>query len=134
MKGYNFKTSVQFRYTDFDMLGHLNSAQYLTFFELGRINYFKKIEWNLKDVSNVVASFTIDYLNQVTPKDEADIWIKVISLGNKSFKMEYLLASPNQETIYAKASSTQVCILKKDNSSTPIPAEIKQLISTFEGL
>ncbi len=134
MKGFHFKTPIQLRYSDFDMLGHLNSAQYVTFLELGRLLYFQQIKWNLKNISNVVASFKIDYLNQVIPLNEIEVHIRVSSLGNKSFKMEYLMASPDEAIIYAKAESTQVCILKKDNSSTPIPLDARKSITNFEGL
>ena len=134
MEGFNFKLPIQLRYSDFDMLGHMNSAQYATLIELGRVEYYRHINWNLNDVSNVVASFTIDYLNQIIPTDKVNVWIRVVKLGNKSFNMEYLLVSAENDTIFAKASTIQVCILKKDNSSTPIPAEIKIAISNFEGL
>lgn len=134
MKGFNFKLPIQLRYSDFDMLGHMNSAQYSTLIELGRIEYYMHIKWNLKNVSNVVASYTIDYLNQVVPTDKVEIWVRVVHLGTKSFKMEYVLSSVGTKTIFAKAVTTQVCILKKDNSSTPIPTEIKSAISNFEGI
>lgn len=134
MEGFNFKLPIQLRYSDFDMLGHLNSAQYVTFLELGRLEYFTKVKWNIKEVSNVVASFKIEYLNQIVPSNKVEVYVRVTQLGTKSFKMEYLMTSPDMSTIFAKAGTTQVCILKKDNSSTPIPSKIRKSISSFEGL
>ena len=132
MENFNFKAPIQFRYSDFDMLGHLNSAQYVTLIELGRIKYFKHIGWDLKEVSNVVASFKIDYLKQIVPNEEVEVWVRVAQLGNKSFKMEYLMASPDTKTIYIKAETAQVCILKNGNISTPIPEKIRSSMQTFE--
>jgi acyl-CoA thioester hydrolase len=134
MEGYKFKLPLQIRYSDFDMLNHMNSAQYATLIELGRIKYFMHINWDLEDVSNVVASFKIDYITQIVPSDEVEVWIRVAKLGTKSFLMEYTMASPKSEKVYAKAETTQVCILKKDNSSTPIPANIRNSIIKFENL
>jgi len=134
MDGFQIKLPIQLRYSDFDMLEHLNSAQYSTFLELGRLEYFNKLGWNLKEVSNVVASFTINFVNQIIPSDQVAVWIKVAQLGNKSFKMEYVLASEDSNIIYANAETTQVCILKIDNSSTPIPVNIKNMIAEFEKL
>lgn len=134
MEGFNFKFPIQLRYSDFDMLGHMNSAQYVTLLELGRLQYFMHINWNLNEVSNVVASFKIDYLNQIIPTDEVVVWVRVTSLGNKSFKMEYAMASPSEDTIFARAETTQVCILKKGNISTPIPPDIRASIEKFENL
>lgn len=134
MEGFNFKTPIQFRYSDFDMLGHLNSAQYVTLLELGRLEYFMHIKWSLDKVSNVVASFKIDYINQILPLNKVEVSVRVVHLGTKSFKMEYVMASPDGKIIYAKAETIQVCISKKNNSSTPIPIEIKKEILEFEGL
>ena len=134
MEGFKFKIPIQLRYSDFDMLGHMNSAQYATLIELGRIEYYRHIKWNLDEVSNVVASFTIDYLTQIVPTDKVNVWIRIVKLGNKSFNMEYLLASTENDIVFAKAFTTQVCILKNNNSSTLIPAEIKKSIAKFEAL
>lgn len=134
MEGFNFKLPLQLRYSDFDMLGHMNSAQYATLIELGRLKYFLKIGWNLSEVSNVVASFKIDYLRQIVPTDEVVVLVKVASLGNKSFIMEYAMVSPDEKTIFAQAETVQVCILKKNMGSTPIPDKIRSAIQTFENM
>ncbi len=134
IEDFNFKIPVQLRYSDFDMLGHLNSAQYVTLLELGRLEYFKKLNWHLEEVSNVVASFKIDYLHQITLTNQVEVHVRIIRLGTKSFVMEYIMSSPDASTIYAKAETVQVCILKKGNSSTPIPENIKVSITNFEGL
>lgn len=134
MEGFNFKLPLQLRYSDFDMLGHMNSAQYATLIELGRLKYFLKIGWNLSEVSNVVASFKIDYLHQIVPTDEVVVLVKVASLGNKSFVMEYAMVSPDEKTIFAQAETVQVCILKKNMGSTPIPDKIRSAIQTFENM
>lgn len=134
MEGFNFKYPLQLRYSDFDMLGHMNSAQYATLLELGRLQYYIHIKWNLVEISNVVASFKIDYLNEIIPEDEVDVFVRVTHLGTKSFKMEYIMASSDGEKIFAKAETTQVCILKSNNFSIPIPDEIRKLIADFESL
>ena len=132
MEGFNYKYPLQLRYSDFDMLGHMNSAQYATLIELGRLQYFLHLKWDLTEVSNVVASFKIEYINEIVPTNEVEVWVRVVSLGNKSFKMEYVMASPDEQTIYARAETIQVCILKNGNKSTPIPVTIRTAIQTFE--
>lgn len=132
MSNFKFKTPIQLRYSDFDMLGHLNSAQYVTIIELGRLEYFRHINWNLKEVSNVVAQFSIEYLKQIVPGDLVEVQVRIPQLGTKSFKMDYEVVSPDGQTCYAKAQSTQVCILKKGNTSTPIPKSIRIAIQDFE--
>ncbi|HHL53138.1 MAG TPA: acyl-CoA thioesterase, partial [Flammeovirgaceae bacterium] len=70
MSEFKFTMPIQPRYADFDMLGHLNNATYLTYFEVARLHYFYTIGWRLKDVSNVVARMEIDFLAPVLPQTE----------------------------------------------------------------
>jgi len=134
MTDFNFSMPIQPRYADFDMLGHLNNATYLTYFELARLNYFKEIGWQVKDVSNVVAHFNIDFLLPILPNTDVICAVKTTSLGNKSFKMEYELASANKEFLYSIGHSVQVCFDKKTATPINIPQNIRQLIATYDKL
>ncbi len=134
MTNFKFSMPIQPRYGDFDMLGHLNNATYLTYFEVARLNYFIEIGWDLLDVSNVVAHFDIEFLKPILPKTEVICSIKTTSLGNKSFKMEYELASPGKELLYSNGHSVQVCFDKKTAKPITIPQNIRKLIATYDNL
>ena len=134
MADFNFSMPIQPRYADFDMLGHLNNATYLTYFELARLNYFIEIGWKVKDVSNVVAHFDIDFILPILPSTEVICSIKTTSLGNKSFKMAYQLASANKEDLYSVGYSVQVCFDKKTGTAIDIPQNIRELLTTYDQL
>ena len=134
MSEFNFEMPVQVRFGDFDMLGHLNNAVYLTYYEVARIRYFYHIGWQLDDISNVVAHFDIDFLIPVVPTNEICVKIRTVKLGNKSFDMEYLLVSTDGKTIFSRASSTQVCFNKSDGKPTPIPDHIRTLLINYENI
>ncbi len=134
MLDYKFSIPIQPRYADFDMLGHLNNATYLTYFEVARLHYFEDIGWSLRHISNVVAHFDIDFLVPIIPKDKIICSIKTISLGDKSFKMQYELTSPDYKISYSKGHSVQVCIDKDLGKATTLPDEVRDLISKYEGL
>ena len=134
MNNFNFEIPIQIRYGDFDMLGHLNNAIYVTYYEVARIQYFYKIGWQLTDVSNVVAHLEIDFLKPVLPKDEIMVKIRTSRLGTKSFTMEYEIVSRDGNTIYNKASSTQVCFNKSNGKPVPIPDHIRELLHSYEKL
>ena len=134
MSQYKFTIPIQPRYGDFDMLGHLNNANYVTYFEIARLHYFIEIGWSLDDVSNVVAHFDIDFLIPVLPKLEIVCAIKTLSLGGKSFQMQYELMSMDETISYSKAHSVQVCIDKKSGKAIEIPQNIRDLITNYEEL
>ena len=134
MADYNFSIPIQPRYADFDMLGHLNNANYVTYYEVARLHYFYDLGWTLKDISNVVAHFDIDFLVPIVPKSKVVCSIKTISLGSKSFQMQYELKSEDGETCFSRAHSVQVCIDKNSSKAITIPDDIRELLSKYDGL
>lgn len=132
MSDFRFFVPIQIRYTDFDMLGHLNNSTFVTYFEIARLYYFMEIGWKLTDVSNVVAHFDIDFHKPVVPGDEVICRVKTISIGTKSFQMHYELISKDTSICYSRAHSVQVCIDKKTASAIEIPRNIRELINNYE--
>jgi YbgC/YbaW family acyl-CoA thioester hydrolase len=129
-----FTTPIQPRYGDFDMLGHLNNANYVTYFEIARLHYFFEIGWSLSDVSNVVAHFDIDFMVPVLPNQDIVCSIKTLSIGGKSFQMQYELKTKDGSVSFSKAHSVQVCIDKKTGKAIEIPESIRELITKYEEL
>ena len=132
MTDYRFKTPIQIRYSDFDMLGHINNATIVTYFEVARIYYFFEIGWKLDDISNVVAHLDIDFMSPILPGSKVDCYVRTSSLGSKSFQMQYELRSEKEDIIYAKGHSVQVCIEKPSGAAIIIPDNIRDIITNYE--
>jgi len=44
---FKYKTSIETRFADFDMMGHVNNAVYFTYMEIARTKYWKQaIDWD----------------------------------------------------------------------------------------
>ena len=134
MTDFKFSLPIQPRYADFDMLGHLNNATYVTYYEVARLNYFYEIGWTLKDATNVVAHFDIDFLLPILPDSNVLCSIKTISLGSKSFQMQYALTSLDGSIIFSRAHSVQVSIDKKNGKAILIPDNVRELLSKYESI
>ena len=127
-----FNLPIQTRYTDFDMLGHLNNSMYLTYFETARIHYFKRIGWDLNDATNVVAHFDVNFRVPVMPEAQICIWLRTSKIGTKSFVIDYELRSEDNSTVYCTAKSIQVCVDRQSGESIIVPDHINNLITAFE--
>ena len=46
MPPFKFSTHIEVRFRDLDALGHVNNAVYLTYFEIARLHYWKKLFGN----------------------------------------------------------------------------------------
>lgn len=132
MTDFKFTVPIQIRYSDYDMLGHINNATIITYIEVARLYYFLEIGWTLEDVSNVVAHLDIDFLAPILPGNKVSCRVKTVSIGSKSFQMQYELYSPKDDIIFAKAHTVQVCFEKKNGKTVQIPDRIHALIKKFE--
>ncbi|WP_449435996.1 acyl-CoA thioesterase [Pedobacter steynii] len=46
---FKYKTNIETRFADFDMMGHVNNATYFTYMEIARAKYWKQaVQWDWK--------------------------------------------------------------------------------------
>jgi len=130
---FSYFAPIQVRWADLDSLGHVNNAVFLTYFELARGGFIQQIcpQWNWKKDMFLVASATIDFKKELRLEDRADVrqYVKLSKIGQKSFVLNYVLASPkdNEWIIYTTGTSTQVMIDIEKQHSIVIPNEIRTI-------
>lgn len=83
-------TPVQLRFNDFDMLGHLNNAVYVTLLDLGKSRYFtdimpKGIDW--KHINIVVVNINCDFFAPTYISEPIAVLTQVTGISERSFKM-----------------------------------------------
>lgn len=117
---------IQIRFSDCDMMGHVNNAVYLSYIEMARIHYFTHLfgtdrDWKRNGI--LVRKNEIEYIKPVLFRDEATIKMFTTHIGNSSFIMAYELYVG--EEIYTKAQSVLVYFNSETQKSAPIPEEFK---------
>lgn len=114
---------IHIRFSDLDVLGHVNNSIYLSYFEIARIHYFGILlgtDWDWKVSGVVLAKNEVEYIRPVLLHDEAYVHLFTEEIGTKSFKVNYELKVNG--TIYTKGSSTLVCFDSTKNETIPIPS------------
>ncbi|MDP4797727.1 MAG: acyl-CoA thioesterase [Crocinitomicaceae bacterium] len=117
---------IQVRFTDLDVLGHVNNNIYLSYFEMARVHYFREllgINWDWQKFGIVIAKNEVEYLKSVLLQHEPQITVFTAQLGTKSFTLSYELRVNNE--VYAKGQSVQVCFDATTQSSIPIPDQMR---------
>src|SRR5690348_3953863 len=91
------KVEIPVRFNDCDMLGHVNNAMYLTYFETGRLGLFKIFnptldisKWNL-----IVASVKCDYIHEINYGQTITVYSWISRLGRSSFDIEHAILDEN---------------------------------------
>ena len=113
---------IQVRFSDVDMMGHVNNAVYLNYFETARMYYFNQLlgkDWDWTTNGIILLRNEVDYVKSVLLQHTPIIKITVEKIGGKSFVLSYELKVDG--VLYTKGKSTMVCFNYKQHTSVEIP-------------
>ncbi|MEZ4667210.1 MAG: thioesterase family protein [Anaerolineae bacterium] len=133
---YHHRISLNIRFADMDSLGHVNNAKYLTYIEVGRLQYFYDLNvfrvHPEPHVGSIVARTALDYRLPLTLADNPlTIYTRCSKLGNKSYEMEHLIVRNNQD-IAAEGHIVLVAFDYHINQSVAVPDEWRKRIMAYE--
>ncbi len=129
-------TPVQIRYTDFDMQGHVNNSIYLNFFDVAKMDYFKKVRggrYNWEKVNVVMANMVLDFLSPTEYIDEVAVETQCVHIGNKSMQLVHRLVNVETREPKCVCSCTLVYLDGQPLQPATIPAVWREAITAFEG-
>ena len=132
---YVFTLPIRVRFRDTDMMGHVNNAVYLTYFEAGRVEYWLALtgKSSLEDLPFILARTEIDFLAEARAAEDLTLGVRAGRLGNKSFDLEYLLVRDADGEPGASGLSVQVIFDYESKQARPLDDETRRMISDFEG-
>jgi acyl-CoA thioester hydrolase len=137
LDSFKYKTDIETRFADFDMMGHVNNAHYFTYMEIGRTKYWKQaINWNWRTTGVVIAKASLDYILPILLEDKVIMYIRTSRIGNTSFHLEYLIVKlvNGEEVVCSKGETVCVAYDYKSGSPTSIPKQEKEKMMLFEQL
>ena len=117
---------IQVRFSDIDVMGHVNNAVYLNYFETARMHYFNQIlgeDWDWNTDGIILMRNEIDYIKSVLLRDTPIIDISVLKIGTKSFELGYELKV--NDVIYTRGKSVLVCFNYKEQKTCEIPFSLR---------
>lgn len=125
-------TPIQIRFSDCDMLQHVNNAIYLQYFEVARMNFFKieLPDWDWKANGIILLKNTVEYKIPVFLTDNAAIEIECTHIGSKSFTLAYKLQTTKGTNVTTKTfgESTLVSFNFLKKESVILPTELKEAL------
>lgn len=133
MDEFEFFVTVQVRFSETDMYGHLNNTVPFTYFEFARIEFFKKLglmnDWSGENQENipVVADLQCDYLQQVFFDESLRIFVKIASVGKSSIDIHYIAKNDKNQPVFTGRGSI-VQINRHSGKSVPWTEQEKQLL------
>lgn len=134
MYPYHCVTPVQVRYTDYDMQGHVNNSIYFNFFDLAKMDYFKKVRGNFKweDATVVVASMKSDYLAPTFYYQNVEVETQTLHIGIKSITLLQQLVDVDTRQVKCVCQTVMVNIDHATGQSTPISEQWREALCRYE--
>jgi len=120
---------IQVRFADIDLMGHVNNAVYLSYFENTRMHYFKHMlgdDWDWNQFGIILLKNEIEYILPVRLNHEPMIHLYVEKIGNKSFTLGYKLEVNGE--LHCKGLSTLVGFDNVEQKTILIPPAMKEAL------
>lgn len=129
---------IKVRNYEIDWQGIVHNGNYLLYFEVARVDYFKTVGLEIDErsisgsVRIVLVRNEIDYLNTATFDDELKLYTRIVSIKNSSFVCEGIMIHQSTDVLVAKNLATLVWTDPKSGKSTPVPNDFRKLVDTYE--
>ncbi|MFP5471696.1 MAG: acyl-CoA thioesterase [Bacteroidia bacterium] len=129
------QTKLQIRFNDIDLAGHVHNGVYLSYFEQGRLDFFKHLAtrgWDWRKYGLILARNEVDYLTPIKLHDNIVVHVSSEEVGTKSFTLSYQIKSEDGNVIYTKGKSVMVCFDYLQNASVEVYSEWKEKLMSRE--
>lgn len=138
-KDFNFSCPIQLRWNDLDALGHVNSAVYISYFEIarGRFMLASCPTWDWMKDMFIIANIQIDYHKELfLTSEDVQVHVKTSKIGTKSFVLTYALTSQKDGAtiVHAVGTTTQVMFDTKTRAKIEIAPELRSALMEFDHL
>ena len=133
-KAFTFSEGIQVRWTDLDPLAHVNNSIYIQYFEIARGKYMLKASptWNWHKDMFLLANVNCNYIKELKiGMPDTKCWVRTKSIGKKSFVLEYMITSSDNE-LHTIGTTTQVMFDTKTKKTIEVPKWLKEELIKFE--
>lgn len=123
------------RFRDTDAMGHINNAVYVTYLEVARQEYWRRLDGSqdYRRVPFILARVSCDFRSEALVREVLELCVRCEWIGNKSFAFSYLIREKTSGRVVVEAQTVQVCYDYETKSSIPMPASLKRTLEGFEG-
>ena len=125
MEGFDFVHRERVRFRDVDAMGHVNNAVFLTYLEEARIAYLLRFDAGVEEM--IMARVEVDFRAPLRSGDEIEIGVRPVTVGTKSFQLEYEVRSG--ETVAAEAKTVIVSFDYESGRPVELPKTWREALA-----
>ncbi len=133
-EGFAIFYSLNTRWADNDIYGHINNVAYYAFFD-SVVNRFLIEEGGMRpgkdNVVGYVVNSSADYFSPLTYPQELDLGLRIARLGEKSVTWEIGVFGQGAELSSVTGRFTHTFVDREANKSAVIPSSIRRAIAAL---
>ena len=127
---------LQLRFNDIDMMGHVNNAVIMEFFDLGKSNYFSEAGLPVRpdegDFCVVVVHVEVDFHSQIRWQDHIAVTTQISNWGHKSLRVKQQVINSDTGEPCATCSTVMSGYSRSTGTSAAIPEEVKARVMRYD--
>lgn len=132
---FRHEVPLQIRFNDIDLLGHLNNAVYIQFFDLGKSRYFQDVmpegvDW--RHINIVVANINCDFFAPTYITEPIAVLTTITHMGEKSFALEQRIVNSDNSEVKCIAKTIMVGFDMTTGKSAPIDPKWVEALERYE--
>jgi acyl-CoA thioester hydrolase len=135
--GFTHCHTVRVRYAETDAMGVVYYANYLTYFEVARVEYLRSagIEYRALEDDGLVAAVTSAQVNYSLPAkfdDELSLLVRYVPIGRVRFRFEYEVWRDKDQALIASGFTEHAMLSKETLRPVRMPQWVLDGVDRFE--
>jgi acyl-CoA thioester hydrolase len=134
---YRFYHPLRVRYVETDAQGHVFFGHYLTYFDIGLIEYTRAVGYSYQDMlASGVDMFYVEsgcqYKGRAYFDDLLHVHTRIGRFGNTSFAFEFAIYRQPAEELIATGKITAVSVDAGTAQPIRVPDKLREAVARFE--
>jgi acyl-CoA thioester hydrolase len=135
--GFTHCHKIRVRYAETDAMGVVYYANYLTYFEVARVEYLRAagIDYSVLEDSKMTGAVVeshVRYHNAAKFDDELSLWSRCVSMGKVRFRIEYEVRRDADEALVASGYTEHALLAHGSLRPVRIPDWVREGVERFE--
>lgn len=129
-----FSYSMDVRWRELDALGHVNNAQYLSYVEETRVQWFNAMHnnWQAGLSAPIVAGIHVDFRKPLHWPEQICVQLFASKKGTKSVTIGHHIISAKQPNLVYAEGYTVLVWVNKNGETTALPEYVTKLFNTSQ--
>ncbi|MCM1291287.1 MAG: acyl-CoA thioesterase [Prevotella sp.] len=132
---FRHHTDLQIRFSDVDILGHVNNTVYLAFYDTGKAHYFRSVRkdnYKWDDVDTVIVNVNCAFISSIVFGDDIEVLTRCEEIHDKSFKLLQLIREKKTGQIKSMCETVMVSFDKATKQACHVSDKWREALCNYE--